>query len=108
MGDTHGVGYPDELPVHTNFISGFWMDAMEVTKAKWSEVYNWAITNGYLFSNVGSGKTNNHPVHTVNWYDCVKWCNARSQKEALTPCYYIDPIHFNLYKTGDFNVSNSW
>jgi hypothetical protein len=26
----------------------------------------------------------------VNWYDCVKWCNARSQKEGRTPCYYTN------------------
>jgi formylglycine-generating enzyme required for sulfatase activity len=97
-----------ETPVHTNFISGFWMDENEVTYGKWKEVYSWAITNGYTFDNAGSGKTNNHPVQTVNWYDCVKWCNARSQKEGLTPCYYIDPIYFNLYKTGDMDISNAW
>jgi len=28
-----------------------------------------------------------HPVQTINWYDAVKWCNARSEKEGLTPCY---------------------
>ena len=95
-------------PVHTNFISGFWMDETEVTYGKWKEVYNWALANGCTFDSAGSGKTNNHPVQTVNWYDCVKWCNARSQKEGLTPCYYIDPIYFNLYKTGDQNISNSW
>ena len=95
-------------PVHTNFVSGFWMDETEVTKAKWAAVYNWAVTNGYAFDNAGSGKTNNHPVHTVNWYDCVKWCNARSQKEKLTPCYYIDPIYFNLYKTGSNAIDNAW
>jgi formylglycine-generating enzyme len=94
------------LPVHTNFISGFWMDETEVTKSKWTEVYNWAMTNGYAFS-AGSGKTNNHPVQTVNWYDCVKWCNARSQKDGLTPCYYIDPGYLTLYKTGNASISNN-
>jgi formylglycine-generating enzyme len=95
-------------PVHTNYISGFWMDETEVTFGKWKEVYNWALTNGYTFDNAGSGNTNNHPVHTVNWYDCVKWCNARSQKEGCTPCYYLDPGYSGVYRTGDLNVSNSW
>jgi len=96
-------------PVHTNFVSGFWMDAMLVTKAKWDDVAGWATTNGYdLTVAGGSGKTNNHPVQTVSWYECVKWCNARSQKEGLTPCYYIDPIYFNLYKAANLNISNSW
>jgi formylglycine-generating enzyme required for sulfatase activity len=96
-------------PVHTNFISGFWMDATEVTKAQWDDVANWATTNGYdITAAGGSGKTNNHPVQMVTWYECVKWCNARSQKEGLTPCYAIDPIFFNIYKTGNVNISNSW
>ena len=88
MGDTQGIGDSEEAPIHTNFVSGFWMDEMEVTKAKWDELYNWAITNGYAFDNAGMGKADNHPVQRVNWYDCVKWCDARSQKEGLTPCNY--------------------
>ena len=47
----------------------------------------------------GSGKATNHPVQTVNWYDCVKWCNARSQTEGLTPCYYTDAGLTVVYKT---------
>jgi formylglycine-generating enzyme len=96
-------------PVHTNFISGFWIDATEVTKAQWDDVANWAATNGYdITAGDGSGKTNNHPVHAVTWYEAVKWCNARSQKEGLKPCYAIDPIFFNIYKTGEQNISNAW
>ena len=37
-----------------------------------------------------SGKATNHPVQTMNWYDMVKWCNARSEKEGRTPAYYTD------------------
>ena len=96
-------------PVHTNFVSGFWMDAMPVTKAKWDEVYDWATNHGYAFDNPGSGKANEHPVQTVNWYDCVKWCNARSEKEGLTPCYYVNTFyaHFNLYTARTNDISNS-
>jgi formylglycine-generating enzyme len=90
MGDTFGEGWSDELPLHTNSISAFYMDATEVTKAKWDEVYNWAVTNGYSFDNTGSGKATDHPVHTVNWYDCTKWANARSEMEGLTACYTLD------------------
>jgi formylglycine-generating enzyme required for sulfatase activity len=98
-----------EPPVHTNFISGFWMDATEVTKAQWDDVANWAATNGYdITAGDGSGKMHNHPVQAVTWYEAVKWCNARSQKEGLNPCYAIDPIFFNIYKTGEQNISNAW
>lgn len=81
-----GEGASDELPQHTVSISAFYMDQAEVTKAKWDEVYNWATNNGYGFDNSGSGKATNHPVHTVNWYDCVKWANARSEMEGMTAC----------------------
>jgi len=94
-------------PVHSCFISGFWMDATEITIEEWRDVYEWAITNDYTFTHTGSAKTNNHPVHTVNWYDCVKWCNARSQKEGLVPCYYLDPSFSALYTTGLVDISSS-
>ena len=32
----------------------------------------------------------NHPVQTVEWYDVVKWTNARSQQAELIPVYYTD------------------
>jgi formylglycine-generating enzyme required for sulfatase activity len=78
-------------------VDAFYMDVFEVTKAKWDEVYTWALAHGYSFDNAGSGKASNHPVHTVNWFDCVKWCNARSQKEGRTPCYTVSG---SVYKTG--------
>lgn len=101
LGDTFGGGEAYELPVRTNYVSGFWMDEMEVAKAKWDDVHSWAVTNGYSFENAGQAKAPNHPVHSVNWRDCVKWCNARSQREGLRPCYYSDTGRTVLYKTGD-------
>jgi len=38
MGDTFGEGGSDELPVHSVYVSGFYMDKYEVTKALWDEV----------------------------------------------------------------------
>jgi formylglycine-generating enzyme required for sulfatase activity len=35
----------------------------------------------------------------------VKWCNARSQKEGLTPCYYTDDAQTLIYKTGNQNIA---
>ena len=78
----------------------FYMDATEVTKAQWDSVYMWATNNSYGVDNAGSGKATNHPVHTVNWYDCVKWCNARSQKDGRTPVYYTDAAMTQVYKSG--------
>ncbi|MFA7369975.1 MAG: SUMF1/EgtB/PvdO family nonheme iron enzyme, partial [Kiritimatiellales bacterium] len=93
------------LPVHSVYVSGFYMSKYEVTKALWDEVYTWAVSNGYSFTNVGFCKTSNHPVQTVSWYDTVKWCNARSEKEGLTPCYTVSG---NIYRTGDSDPDCNW
>ena len=109
MGDTFAdKGITSEMPVHAVTVSAFYMDQYEVTKAKWDEVYAWAITNGYSFDNTGAGKQNSHPVHTVNWYDCVKWANARSQMEGRAPCYYVGAGSTTVYKSGDLDIANDW
>jgi formylglycine-generating enzyme len=99
-------GPASELPQHTVNVSGFYMDRYEVTKALWDEVKTWADTNGYAFDNAGSGKAIDHPVHTVNWYDVVKWCNARSEKEGLTPCYTTNGV--TCRSGNDSNVVCHW
>lgn len=90
MGDAFAEGSTNELPVHTLHISAFYIERREITKGMWDSVYGWATNHGYEFDNVGSGKDTNHPVQTVNWYDAVRWCNARSEMEGLTPAYYLD------------------
>ncbi len=101
MGNTFsGEGVSSELPLHSVYVSAFYMDRYEVTKALWDDVYQWAINHGYSFNNPGLGKSADHPVHTVAWYDTVKWCNARSEKEGLTPCYYTEAGLTTVYKTG--------
>lgn len=88
-------------------VEAFYMDATEVTKAQWDAVADWAVANGYVFDNDlfgegphGQGKAADHPVHTVNWYDCVKWCNARSEKEGRTPCYNLSTWACNFAANG--------
>ncbi len=106
MGDNFNEGWDDELPVHTVYVSAFYMGVTEVTYGQWKEVYNWAASNGYSFYNAGSGEADNHPVHTVNWYDAVKWCNAKSEMEGLTPCYYTDSWLATVYRTGQIDIAN--
>jgi len=101
-------GSSSELPLHTVNVSAFYMDRYEVSKALWDDVYNWAITNGYSFDNSGSGKAANHPVQTITWYDAVKWCNARSEKENKIPAYYTDAGQTTVYRSGQVNVQTNW
>ena len=111
MGATTNVGheaYGFEKPQHTVYVSAFYMDRFEVTKELWDDVYSWAIAHGYSFDNVGAGKASSHPVHSVGWYDAVKWCNARSQKEGLTPVYCTSTSKTAVYVSGQLDLSNDW
>ena len=103
-----GEGYPDELPLHTVYVSAFYIDKYEVTKALWDGVYQWAITNGYSFDSGAQGKATNHPAHSLTWYDAVKWCNARSEKESRTPAYYTDAALSVRYRTGQVAPYVNW
>ncbi len=97
-----------EVPQHMVYVSAFYMDRYEVTKALWDDVYSWAITHNYSFDNPGLGEAITYPVQSVNWYDCVKWCNARSQKEGLGPCYYNEAGLMTVYKSGTGTPYPKW
>jgi alpha-tubulin suppressor-like RCC1 family protein/formylglycine-generating enzyme required for sulfatase activity len=104
MGDTLD-GEIDAIPTNV-YVSGFYMDTNLVTYSLWQSVYNWATNNGYSFDNPGSGKGANYPAETVDWYDMVKWCNARSQQAGLTPVYYTDAGLTQIYTNGDVDITN--
>ena len=89
-------------------VSAFYMDTNLVSKAQWDEVYTWAISHGYSFDNAGSGKGANHPVQTINWYDCVKWSNARSEKEGSAPVYYTAAGLTMVYRGGQLSPTVKW
>ena len=108
MGDTFSEGDSQEHPAHLVSLSAFFFDLYPVTKSLWGTVTGWNSGNGYSYNNPGSGKASTHPVQTVSWYDAVKWCNARSQMENLTPCYYTDADLTAVYKTGQVEPFVNW
>jgi len=80
-------------------VSAFSIAKTEVTKAQWDEVATWAQSHGYDITVAGgAGKAADHPVQSVTWYECVKWCNAKSEKEGRTPVYTVSG---STYKTGE-------
>ena len=107
MGNSIGdSGITDANPTNV-YVSAFFMDMNLVDLSIWQAVYTYATAfDGYSFDDAGAGKggATNQPVQTVNWYDCVKWCNARSQEAGLTPCYYTDAGFTQVYKTGDVDA----
>jgi formylglycine-generating enzyme required for sulfatase activity len=68
-------------------VDAFYIARTTVTLAEWRRVRNWAEENAYNLGDVGAGKGLSYPVINVNWYDTLKWCNARSEMEGLTPVY---------------------
>ncbi len=81
-------------------VGDFRIGKYEVTLGQWNSVRDWAVLNGYNdMANVGSGKGDDYPVTFVSWYDVLKWCNAKSEKDGLTPVYLVDG---GIYKSGQF------
>jgi formylglycine-generating enzyme required for sulfatase activity len=112
MGDAYSEGEAAERPLHQVSVSALYMDRDEVSGRKWKDVYDWAVQHGYVFDAVGSSYdlNLNHPVWTVTWYDCVKWCNARSEKEGRLPAYYITSSlqPQDVYRTGRVDLRSDW
>jgi formylglycine-generating enzyme required for sulfatase activity len=94
-----------EAPPHPVNVSAFYMGQKEVTKAEWDSVRTWAVSHGYPDMAEGAGKAAEHPVHTVSWWDVVKWCNARSEQEGLTPCYTVGSA---VMRSGTTEPSVNW
>ena len=78
-------------------LSPYKLGKTEVTYKLWKEVYDWATGHGYTFANPGvKGKdgsgTDDEPVTTISWRDCIVWCNAYTQMKAEgkadTECVY--------------------
>lgn len=90
-----------ERPLHQVQVSAFYMAKYEVTKALWDKIWTWAAANGYTDLHEGWGHAPGQPVYKINWYDAVKWCNARSEMENLTPCY---TLLGTAYRTTESNL----
>ena len=75
-------------------IKSFYMRGHEVTRAEYKEVMGSLPDDmakahdkdGHELKGDAAGK---NPVNRVSWYDALVYCNKRSIKEKLTPCYTI-------------------
>jgi formylglycine-generating enzyme required for sulfatase activity len=76
MGDNEGD--TDEKPAHPVQVSAFYMDTHEVSQKAYE---------GLMEKNPSKFKAPDKPVDQVDWYHAVLYCNMRSRKEGLKPCY---------------------
>ena len=99
-----GGTLPDASELAGKSVKSFYMGRTEVSWLEWKKVRGWAGDHGYDIGNVGSGSGDEHPVQEVSWYDCVKWCNARSEMGGLKPVYAVKGT---VYRSGEYGKEGS-
>jgi len=71
-------GEKDQTPVRKVRISDFYVDVYEVSQVSYA---------GLIGINPSKFAGLNNPVERVKWSDAARYCNARSLKDGLKPCY---------------------
>lgn len=86
MGDDDGE--EDEQPAHRVQVSAFWMDVSEVTQASFQAL---------MGRNPAKFTGPDRPVERISWHATIQYCNMRSQRDGLTPCYDLKTLacHFD-------------
>jgi formylglycine-generating enzyme required for sulfatase activity len=69
----------DEIQ-HRVTVSDYYIAKSSVTQREYTAL---------MGNNPSEFKGDNLPVETVSWFDAVRFCNARSAQEGLTPAYTI-------------------
>jgi formylglycine-generating enzyme required for sulfatase activity len=103
MVEVKGGTLPEDSELKGTAVKTFLIGRYPVLQEDWEWVRVWGICNGY---DLGAGQANGSfaPVTHVNWYDAVKWCNARSEHEGLEPVYNCEG---DIYRKGEFGPSGS-
>ena len=66
---------------HLVTVSDFYMSKYELTQKEYEEITG---------KNPSNFKGDRLPIENISWLDAVAYCNARSEKDGLTPVYTID------------------
>jgi len=78
MGSIAPEADDDEFPLLTIKIPAFLISNSEITQSQWLMVFP---------QNPSQHKGMELPVENVSFYDAIEFCNAKSLKDGLTPCY---------------------
>lgn len=98
-GGTFTMGSPQSEPErdadeiqHPVTVDSFYMSATEVSQSEYRSI---------MGENPSENQGEDLPVENVTWYDAVRYCNALSEAEGLTPCYTISGSTVTWNKDAD-------
>lgn len=102
---------PDNIMVLTE---PFYLGKYEITSNEFFDVM------GFLPLSKSSLVESDEPIHSINWYHAITFCNKLSIREGLTPAYEVGDIDFatfdvhsieynynNAFTADDFNIWNN-
>ena len=94
-------------------IKAFGMSDHEVTRREYNEIMGSDPSTATAYDKDGNELTgdaaDNNPVNYVSWYDAIVYCNKRSIKEGLTPCYKINgSTDTNSWGTVPTSSNDTW
>jgi formylglycine-generating enzyme required for sulfatase activity len=81
----------DERPAHKVRVGAFYMDKYEVTQKSYEAL---------MGANPSKYKQPERPVEQVSWFNAAKYCNMRSLREGLTPCYDLQSVRCDFSADG--------
>lgn len=93
-----GGSLPESSELGSARIETFYISRTTITYDEWQVVQNWAAENGYELYDEGDYEEYIGLPVTSDWYQAVRWCNARSEMEGLTPVYRNGT---EIYRCGD-------
>jgi len=90
-------------------VSALHVSKCETTYAQWKAVRDWAVSRGYSFNGDGDmgsmdfqtglhAHSPDEPVTGIWFWDMLAWCNALSEMQGLTPCYYATEEMTEVYR----------
>ncbi|MDA3885297.1 MAG: SUMF1/EgtB/PvdO family nonheme iron enzyme [Candidatus Delongbacteria bacterium] len=104
MGDEVGDLFVGDKPVHNVELDNFYIDINLVTEGEFEDIMGIKIKPEFC-------RGRNHSHNTVHWYAALIYCNKKSIREGLIPCYSINqsnnPDHWGAIPSYSNSNSNS-
>ena len=90
-----GTRHKRNNPVHKVYIDAFYIDKYEITNAEYEKFDPSRKSERSEYS-----LDDDNPVIYISWRDTMKYCNWRSRKEGLEPCYNESIGKWDFNKNG--------